>query len=154
MIRAIRWTCGVAGVALIGYGAHRIVSGGIATSPADLARWLIGGVLGHDLLIAGVTGATGWLLSRVVPARARPAVVGGLLVAGSLVLISIPVLSGRGGHGNPTTDPLDYPRNLAIAIAAVAAGTGLAAWWSSRRNASPPPLSTSDSPDPGPPVPR
>jgi hypothetical protein len=143
VIRAIRALLGLAGAGLIGYGAHRIASGGLATDPADLARWLVAGVLGHDLLIAVVTAAGGWLLARLAPAPVRPAIQGGLLVAGSLVLIAVPVLSGRGGHGNPSTDPLDYPRNLAIALAAVAAGTAAAALWRRRRRPAPEP-STSD----------
>jgi hypothetical protein len=134
VIRAARWTLGLAGAGLIGYGAHRIASGGLATDPTDLGRWLLAGVLGHDLLIAGLTAAGGWLLTRLTPAAVRPAIQGGLLVAGSLTLVAVPVLSGRGGRGNPSTDPLDYPRNLAAALLAVAAGTAAAAAWRLRRS--------------------
>jgi hypothetical protein len=117
----VRVLIGAAGVGLIGYGAYRIVTGGTATDPGSLGRWLAGGVLGHDVLIAAITAAGGAAVSRLVPARARAVVQGALLVAASLVLISLPVLSGRGG-GNPSADPLDYPRNLALALLAVAAG--------------------------------
>jgi hypothetical protein len=156
MIRAVRWMLGLGGVGLIGYGAHRIASGGRATDPADLGRWLLAGVLGHDLLIAGLTAAAGWLLTRLAPAAVRPAVQGGLLVAGSLVLVAVPVLSGRGGRGNASTDPLDYPRNLAAALLAVAAGTAAVAAWRLRRGRQrlidrP---STSDSTAPGPTAPH
>ncbi|MEN3360359.1 MAG: hypothetical protein V7637_4341 [Mycobacteriales bacterium] len=154
MIPAVRWALGLAGGGLIGYGAHRIASGGLTTDPADLTRWLLAGVLGHDLLIAGLTAAVGWLLARLVPATVRPAVQGGLLVAASLVLIAVPVLSGRGGHGNPSTDPLDYPRNLAVALLAVAAGTAAAAAWRVRRANRSARQSTSDSGGPGPTTPR
>jgi hypothetical protein len=151
MIRAARCVLGLAGAGLIGYGAHRIASGGLTTDPADLGRWLLAGVLGHDLLIAGLTAAAGWLLTRVVPASVRPAIQGGLLVASSLVLVAVPVLSGRGGHGNPSTDPLDYPRNLTVALLAVAVGTAAtAAWRLNRAHRTDPPghagqTSTSDS---------
>ena len=133
MIRTVRLLLGLAGAGLIGYGAHRVASGGLTTDPGDLGRWLLAGVLGHDLLIAGLTAAAGWLLTRVVPASVRPAIQGGLLVAGSLVLVAVPVLSGRGGHGNPSTDPLDYPRNLAVALLAVLVGTAATAAWRLRR---------------------
>jgi hypothetical protein len=134
VIRAARWALGLAGTGLIGYGAHRIAAGGPATDPADLGRWLLAGVLGHDLLIAGLAAATGWLLARSAPAPVRPAIQGGLLVAGSLVLVAVPVLAGRGGHGNPSTNPLDCPRNLAVALLAVAAGTAAVAAWRLRRD--------------------
>lgn len=133
MIRVLRPALGLAGIGLLGYGVHRVRTGGLATDPRDLARWLVGGVLAHDLVIAGLTAGAGWLLARTVPAAARPAVQGGLLVAGSLVLVALPVLSGRGGHGNATVNPLDYPRNLGWCLLAVAAGTATVAFGRCRR---------------------
>jgi hypothetical protein len=126
-VRTLRWALGVAGVALIGWGLRRIQVGGLATDPVGIARWLVLGLLAHDLLIAGITAIGGLVVARVVPAAARPVVAGGLLVGAALVLVSVPLLTGRGG-GNPSADPLDYRLDLALCLLAVAAVTGLLAW--------------------------
>jgi hypothetical protein len=132
-LTAWRVGVGLAGLALIGYGARGVITGGIATAPRDTARWLVAGVLGHDLLLAPLVAAVGWTVHHAVPARWRPFVHSGLFVAGTVVLVAIPVLTGRGGHGNASSNPLDYRRNLVIVLAAVAAGTALVALVSGRR---------------------
>jgi hypothetical protein len=48
-------------------------------------------------------------------------------VAGAAVLVAVPVLAGRGGHGNASSNPLDYPRNLLVTVGAITAGTAAAA---------------------------
>ena len=68
-----------------------------------------------------------------MPAVCRPTVHGGLFVAGSVTLVAVPVLSGRGGRSNPTTNPLDYPRNLLLLLAAIALVTALLAAIQARR---------------------
>jgi hypothetical protein len=126
--RMRRWRIGlgVLGTLLIAYGLRGILTGGVATAPRDTARWLLGGVVAHDLLLAPLVAVAGWVIARTVPRTMRPAIQGGLFVAGVLVLVAIPVLSGRGGHGNSSSNPLDYPRNLTIALGAVAIGSALA----------------------------
>jgi hypothetical protein len=126
-LTAWRAGLGVAGAALIGFGVRGVLTGGIATAPRDTARWLVAGVLAHDLLLAPVVAVVGWTLHRTAPRRIRPFVQSGLFVAGAVVLVAIPVLTGRGGHGNASSNPLDYPRNLLLVLAAVAAGAALAA---------------------------
>jgi hypothetical protein len=121
-----RVALGVVGAAAISYGGWSILTGGIETSPAEVGRWLVAGVLAHDLVIASVVAVAGWLLTRLVPLSIRPTVQGGLYVAGAVTLVAIPVLSGRGGHGNPSSNPLDYPRNLLFLLAAIAAVTAVA----------------------------
>jgi hypothetical protein len=136
-VRRARLALGLAGAACIGYGGWGVLTGGVATAPADTARWLAGSVLGHDLLLAPLAAAASWLLARTVPATTRPTVQGGLFVAGSLTLVAVPVLAGRGGHGNASSNPLNYPVNLAVALAAVAAGTAVVAAiraWLARRS--------------------
>jgi hypothetical protein len=123
----VRAALGVAGLALIGWGLHRIQAGGLATDPAGIARWLVLGLLAHDLLVAGLTALAGLAVTRLVPAPARPVVAGGLLVGAALVLVSVPLLVGRGG-GNPSADPLDYRLDLALCLLVVTAVTALLAW--------------------------
>jgi hypothetical protein len=125
--RRWRLALGAVGVAAAGYGGWGLLTGGVATAPRDTGRWLLAGVLAHDLVLAPLVAGTGWLLGRTVPAAARGTVQGGLFVAGTVTLVAIPVLSGRGGRSNPTTDPLDYPRNRLVVLAAVAVATAVLA---------------------------
>lgn len=132
-MRRWRLALGTVGVAAAAYGGWGLLTGGVATAPPDTARWLLGGVLAHDLLLAPLVAATGWLVARTVPAAVRPTVHGGLFVAGTVTLVAVPVLSGRGGRSNPTTNPFDYPRNLLLVLAAVAAVTTVLAMARARR---------------------
>jgi hypothetical protein len=125
-LRRWRVTLAALGVLCIGYGVWGVLTGGVETAPADTARWLVGGVLGHDLVLAPLVAAVGWLVGRAVPRVARPIVQGGLLIAGAVALVAVPVLTGRGGHGNSSSNPLDYPRNLLIVLGAIGAATAAA----------------------------
>ncbi|OHV57300.1 hypothetical protein BCD48_06725 [Pseudofrankia sp. BMG5.36] len=112
-----------AGLAVIGYGIHGLVTMARATHPPQAARWLIGGILVHDLVIVPVTAATGLLLIRFVRAPYRAVVQGALLVSAAVALASLPLWRGYGGSpDNPTVNPLPYGRNLAIVLGAVWAG--------------------------------
>ncbi|MFF9912463.1 hypothetical protein [Streptomyces sp. NPDC013457] len=56
---------------------------------------------------------------------ARGAVRGGLIVAGSLTLIALPLMVRPGAPPNPTALPLDYVRNWLVLMGVVAIGTGV-----------------------------
>lgn len=122
-MKAWRIGLGAVGVAGVLFGLHGLVFGGVATHWPVPAVWLVAGVLAHDLVLVPLVAATGWLLARVAPARIRPVLRGGLLVAAMVALVALPVLSGKGDASNASLTPLDYPRNLAIVLGAVAAGT-------------------------------
>jgi hypothetical protein len=126
-VRAWRIGLGLAGIAAIGYGGWGVLTGGAATAWPVTAVWLLAGVLLHDLVLVPVVAAVGWLVTRLVPADIRPVVRGGLVVAALVTVVALPVVSGRGDADNPSSTPLDYPRNLAFVLVAVAATTaGLA----------------------------
>lgn len=135
---AMRWrvAVGAIGVACMAYGLVAMVRGGVVTSYVQAARDMIGLVVLHDIVFAPVVALVGWLLVRALPPRPRAFVQGGLFVAVCAVVVAVPVLTGRGGHGNPTVDPLDYRRNILLVLAAVAIGTaalGMLAGVRSRR---------------------
>ena len=122
-MRRWRYGLGAAGVVAVLFGLRGLVTGGVATHWPVPVVWLVAGVLLHDLVLVPLLAAAGWVLARLVPARARPVVRGGLLVAGVLTLVALPVLSGRGDAGNPSLTPLDYPRNWVVLLALTAAVT-------------------------------
>ena len=76
----------------------------------------------------------------MLPRRARPAILATAIVAGIVVLISIPVL-GRPGAlpGNPSLLPRDYPAGLAAALGVIALIGALAVLRALRRPVPPPP---------------
>jgi hypothetical protein len=112
-----------AGLAAVGYGIDGLVAMQRDTNPTQAARWLIGGILIHDLFAVPVTAAVGLLLTRLVRAPYRAVVQGALLVSAAVALATLPLWRGYGGSpGNPSVNPLPYGRNLAIVLGAVWAG--------------------------------
>lgn len=115
------------GMLAMAYALWQLAVGGVVTSPAMSGGWLVASALAHDLVLAPVVAAAGWLLSRLAPPVVRPVVAGGLIVGGCLVLIAVPLLLDRGGQGNASTTPLDYPRGMLVSLAVVLVATALLA---------------------------
>jgi hypothetical protein len=124
-VRTLRVAVGAAGVALMGVGASLLVH--VRDVPGVLV-WLGGAVVLHDAVIAPVVLLSGLLLVR---GGVRGPARGGLLVAGALTAVALPVLLRPGRTANPSVLPLDYPRNWLIALAVVATVTAL--WAAGRR---------------------
>jgi hypothetical protein len=95
----------------------------------DLAGWLVGLDLAHDLLLAPAVVAVGLLVRRFVPARARATVQAALIVTGAVVLVGLLPLLGSARSDNATIQPIDYVPSIAVVVAViwvVALGAGLA----------------------------
>lgn len=115
------WALLPVGAALIAWGVVGLLRDADLTAPVSWLRWFLGGLLAHDLLLAPVIFAVG-LATRRLPAALRPAVRAALIVSGTLVLLSVPLLLGYGRAtqpGNVSLLPGDYPANLALVLAAV-----------------------------------
>ena len=118
---ALRMGVGASGVAMIGFGAWTLwVEKAHIGLPASIGRWLLGGVIGHDAILAPVVFLGCALAGRYTSARVRRALALFLLAGGSLVIVGLPDILRSGDNPNPTVTPLDYPRNLTIALSAVA----------------------------------
>jgi hypothetical protein len=126
-VRAWRVALGAAGVLAIAFGLRGVLTGGVATDWPVTLTWLVAGPLLHDLVLVPVVAAAGWVVARVVPAAVRPVVRGGLVVAAAVTAVALPVLTGRGDASNASLTPLDYPRNYALVLAAVALVTAVLA---------------------------
>ncbi|MCX4695416.1 hypothetical protein [Streptomyces sp. NBC_01408] len=111
----MRTAVGALGVLLLGYGVVLLSDGG---QYVDVAIWLAGAVALHDGVVAPLVLAAGLLLTAL---RASRTVRGALIVAGALTVVALPVLLRPGTPNNPSVLPLDYPRNWALALVAVAA---------------------------------
>ncbi|MBA2558319.1 MAG: hypothetical protein H0V07_00215 [Propionibacteriales bacterium] len=96
------------GLAALGAGA--LVYGGWLTwglgagSWLALAKWLAGGVIAHDLLLAPIVVVLGVVTVRLVPAYARAPVAVAAIIWGTLTVVAIPVLGGFGA--DPTLPSL------------------------------------------------
>ena len=116
--RPIQLVTLVAGAGLVAYGVYELRRGQV--DPGQFARWFVAGILAHDLILAPTVFIAGWLVRRLAPRRLLAPVQAALIAAGILVLFAVPALSGRGkSAANPSQLPNDYPRDLALVIAAV-----------------------------------
>jgi hypothetical protein len=118
---ALRLVVGAGGVAMIGFGLWTLwVERMRIGQPASIGRWLLGGVIGHDAILAPAVFLACALAGRYTGPRVRRALALFLLAGGSLVIVGLPDILRSGDNPNPTVTPLDYPRNLTIALGAVA----------------------------------
>jgi hypothetical protein len=121
------WISAAVGWAVIGWGVYGIFSNSLDTRPANLAKFVVGGALLHDLLVAPVIILAGVLVARAVPARARGPVQAALVVSGIVSLFSWPLVRAYGlAANNPTSLPHNYGLNLLIVLGVVWAAAAAA----------------------------
>ena len=121
------WRLGlILGGALFAFGVVGLLRNATQTLPGDWLAWVVGAVLVHDVIVAPVVLACGFLLARLVPASSRGVVQATLAVCATVALMSVPVLVAAGRRAdNPSLLPHDYARNLAIVLAAILAAVAL-----------------------------
>jgi hypothetical protein len=130
------WVLGGMGWALMAFGAWGILMRARATKPPELAAWVIGAAVVHDLIVAPVVFSVGRTVASMERGGARPAVQVGLVMTGVLVLYSIPVLGEFGRLAdNPSLLPRQYGPGLLAALYSVWVLTWVAAGWAWRRQA-------------------
>lgn len=114
------WASAVAGWAVIGFGLRGILQHGVDTRPADLAAFVVGGALLHDLVAAPLMILAGVAVARAVPGPARAVVQGALAVTAILALFSFPLVRAYGlAANNPTSLPHNYTANLLAMLGGV-----------------------------------
>jgi hypothetical protein len=121
------WITAAIGWAIIAWGVVGIFSHSLDTRPANLARFVVGGALLHDLLIAPLVILAGVLVARRVPARARGPVQAAMAISAIVALFAYPLVRAYGlAANNPTSLPHNYGLNLVILLAVVWAAAGVA----------------------------
>ncbi len=119
------WISAAVGWAAIAWGVVGIFRHSLDTRPANLAKFVVGGALLHDLLVAPVVILAGVLIARAVPARARGPVQAALVVSGIVALFSWPLVRAYGlAANNPTSLPHNYALGLLIVLGVVWATAG------------------------------
>jgi hypothetical protein len=128
------WLSAAAGWVLILWGIRGALHHHVHTRPGQLARFLLGGALVHDVVLAPAVLLTGVLIARVARGRWRAPLQSALFVSATLVLFSYPLVRGYGrALQNPTSLPHNYATNLAVVVAAVLVGTAASALVSASR---------------------
>jgi hypothetical protein len=134
---AARVALGAFGVWVASIGLRALLRGHPFAANAPVGRWLIGGVLAHDAVIAPTVFVLGAVTVRLAGPRLRQALAAILLIGGSVVIVGLPDVLRKGHNANPTVTPLDYTRNLIIVLLAVVGGvlltTVASALWRRRR---------------------
>ena len=114
------WLSAAAGWAVIGFGLWGIFENSLDTRPANLARFVVGGALLHDLIVAPLVILAAVALARAVPGRFRGIVQAALAVTGLLAVFSYPLVRAYGlAANNPTSLPHNYALNLTVVLGAV-----------------------------------
>ncbi len=115
-----RWLLGGLGVATGLYGAWLLLTLQETDQLASVARWLVAGVLLHDVVLAGLVLLVGFAVTRVVPAAARAPVTVAAVVFAPTTLLAVPVLGRFGAKAdNPTLLDRDYAAGWLVLTAVV-----------------------------------
>ncbi|WP_070196185.1 hypothetical protein [Streptomyces oceani] len=121
----VRWTLGAAGAVLLIVGCWLLLDTRSGTV-GQVLLWLAGAVAVHDgLLVPSVllVGLGLRMPRRRLPGYAFGVLRGGLVVAGSLTLLALPLVIREGQGRNPSVLPLDYADNWAALVAGTAVVT-------------------------------
>ena len=114
------WISAALGWAVIGVGLRGIFEKHVDTRPGQLARFVVGGALLHDLVVAPLVIVAAVLLARAVPGRARPVVQAALVISAVVTLFAFPLVRGYGlAANNPTSLPHNYAANLLVVLGLV-----------------------------------
>jgi hypothetical protein len=120
-VKTWRIVLGVLGLGAGLFGAIELFTGVPLPSLLRVAVWLAAAVIIHDAIWSPGLIGVGALLSRV-PARARRYLQSGLVVAGALTVIAVPMIYLRGQQPPSKAILLqDVGANLALLIVIVAA---------------------------------
>ena len=122
------WVSAAAGWALIGWGLRGALHHHIDTRPPEMARFVLGGVVIHDLIFAPLVLAVGFWISRAVKGRGRAPVQAALFISGCAALFAWPEVRDY-AHilHNPSSLPHNYTANLLVVCAGVWVVTAIVA---------------------------
>lgn len=114
------WISAAVGWFVILIGVRGIFAHRIDTRPADLARFVVGGALIHDLVVAPLVILVAVVIIRRVRGRSRVALQVALIVTATVTLFSYPLVRAYGlAANNPTSLPRNYALNLTIVLGLV-----------------------------------
>lgn len=123
----LRIAAGVAGVAMFLVAARYAAERSIDVRPVLWVRWWVTAAIVHDVVVAPLAIAVGWLVVRFAPRIVKAPVQAGLILTAVMVAASWPALRGYGRiASNPTYLPRNYGTGLVVTLLLVWAACG--AW--------------------------
>ncbi len=126
-VRVTRYGLGGVGVIVMSVAILGILRDHAQTAPVSLFIWLAAGVALHDGLVAPMLLGIGALVFRVVPVRLRGVVSVGLVAAGTVLLVAVPIIiASHRPKQNATILPLNYVASLLVIEGALLAATAIA----------------------------
>ena len=116
----LRVAAGVAGVVMFIVAIRYAAIRSIDVRPALWVRWWVTAAVVHDIVVAPLTIAVGWLVVSFAPRAAKAPLQAGLVLSAILVAVAWPALRGYGRiPSNPTYLPRDYGTGLALSLLVV-----------------------------------
>jgi hypothetical protein len=120
------WIALTIGGTVMLYGAFGLVEDAGLAHAREVAWWLIGLNLAHDLVVAPLVCVAGVVVARALRPPWRAPVQSGLLTSAVVLAVGWMNLRGYGrSRTNPTKLPLDYGTGVVTALAIVWAATAL-----------------------------
>jgi hypothetical protein len=134
------WIGVVVGGGIMLHGLAGLLRQASVTRPGAWAVWLLAILAAHDLVLVPAVllfgGLLGVALGGVAGQRLWPPLRAGLVIAGIVLLVTMPALVGGGRSTdptNPTLLPNHYPLSLALVIGLILAVAGTGAGIAVRR---------------------
>ena len=132
-----RWIGLALGTPVMAWGVQGALGDAGDAHPGELARWILGSALVHDLLLLPAALVVGVAARRVLPEVAWPAVRWAMFTTAVLVMVSWPFVRGYGRLAdNPSVLPRDYRAGLVLALLVVWGGAVVVAVRAARLPAS------------------
>ncbi|GAC1364547.1 MAG: hypothetical protein NVSMB32_07170 [Actinomycetota bacterium] len=114
------WLGLMLGSPLVLIGIVGLLRNGAVTAPLSFGKWFVAGALVHDFFFAPLVLLAALALRRVVPQQWLAPVQWALALSGIVGLFALIPLVGWGrSPGEPTVQPLNYGRGLAVIVATI-----------------------------------
>ncbi len=122
-----RLILGAIAVAGIGYGMWLLFQQPKVNRQFEVIKWAISADIVVDGILIPATIAIGFVLTKVVPGRARRYIQGGFIVAIGVTLVALPLINRR-GQAQPGQALLlqDYTLNLFVLLGVIVGATAVA----------------------------
>lgn len=113
----------VAGIAVLTFGASRLLTKVPGMMLVWVAIWLVAALIIHDGIVSPLVLMIGFALRRFVPDRGRRYLQAGLIMAAVVTVIALPLMYRR--DSQPPSKALllqNYPLNWALLLGLIGAG--------------------------------
>lgn len=113
-----RWAWYLPGLVAVGWGAYGLLTAAMGPSLPSYVVFFGLGIAAHDLLLAPLGVAIGWLVVRYAPAAVRAPAQVALFGSGVAILAAFPFLTGIGVTADvPSALPYDYRARVGVLLA-------------------------------------